>query len=91
MTREAGAAGSPRARLAAAKVELDEILSTPDAHVEDRIKAVAASVRVALTALEESVGECQVDVPYAPIHMVRLPDGKREWCCSHEPPHCDPV
>lgn len=50
---------------------------------------LARGLEVALTALAASVGECQMDVPYAPIQMVRHPDGTKEWCCSHSPSHCD--
>jgi hypothetical protein len=55
------------------------------------LAAVASGLRVALSALAASVGECRVALPYAAIQLVRRPDGSREWCCSRVPPHCDPA
>jgi hypothetical protein len=34
------------------------------------------------------LGECQMAVPYSPMHPVRTPDGEFIWCCNHTPPHC---
>lgn len=45
-------------------------------------------VRDTLLAAATGMGECQMDVPFAPMHPVRHPDGRFEWCCSHNPTHC---
>lgn len=36
------------------------------------------------------LGECRMATPYAPMRPVRGSDGKRRWCCTHDPEHCDP-
>jgi hypothetical protein len=87
---------SPRARITDALRALDDAFGPPGsrpfpADNDRQLTALASGLREALTALAASVGECQVDVPYAAIQLVRHPDGSREWCCAHPTPHCDPV
>lgn len=53
---------------------------------------VAHALRTTLLAVSASLGECREDVPYAPMHQVRTPDGELIWCCTHNPAHppaCD--
>jgi len=59
--------------------------------VSVRLAALAQGLRLALNTLASSVGECQVETPYAAIQLVRHPDGRREWCCAHRTAHCDPA
>ncbi len=59
--------------------------------LDPRVSVLADGLRVALEMLGASVGECQVEVPYAALQLVRHPDGSREWCCAHTPSHCDPA
>ena len=61
------------------------------AELTAKVAVLADGLRVALSTLAASVGECQVEVPYAAIQLVRLPDGTRQWCCAHDSPHCDPA
>lgn len=57
----------------------------PLSPVEPLVRALFESVKL-LTALAAS-SECQMDIPYAPMHQVRKPDGSVVWLCSHEPAH----
>jgi hypothetical protein len=85
MTERSG----PRETLAIAIEELDNVAARNVGNAD--IESILATVRLSLEALSESVGECQIEVPYASMQMIRRPDGTREWCCNHKPPHCDPV
>lgn len=49
---------------------------------------VAAALRATLLVAAESMGECREALPYAPMHPVRSPDGRFQWCCTHDPEHC---
>lgn len=42
---------------------------------------------LALRALTASIGECQMDEPYAGVRYV-FKDGKQYRCCTHKTPHC---
>jgi len=48
------------------------------------------AISTGLEALEDlaSIGECQMDTPYASMRPVRRPDGTLQWCCNHESEHC---
>lgn len=48
---------------------------------EPLMRALFESVKL-LTALA-AASECQLAVPYAPMHQVRRPDGSIVWQCSH--------
>jgi hypothetical protein len=48
---------------------------------------LARGVRLALTAAASALGECRLQVPYAPMQPVNDNQGFR-WCCTHSPPHC---
>lgn len=48
------------------------------------INDLASAVRI----LRDSLGECQMAVPYSPMRPVRRPDGTTVWCCNHVPEHC---
>ena len=53
---------------------------------------LAHALRTTLLAVSASLGECREDVPYAPMHPVRTPEGELIWCCTHNPAHppgCD--
>ena len=44
-----------------------------------------------VSALSAS-SECRVDIPYAPMRLIRGADGKASWCCTHDSgPHCSPA
>jgi hypothetical protein len=92
---EAASAQPLRELITDAMRTLDDAFgSQQDFHIaggDQQLTALATALRAALTVLAASVGECQVSLPYAGIQLVRHPDGSREWCCSHTPPHCDPA
>ena len=46
------------------------------------------ALRVALTASNSAMGQCQIDVPFAPLHPVITKGGQFRWCCSHPTQHC---
>lgn len=50
---------------------------------EPLMRALFESVKL-LTAMA-AANECQLAVPYAPMHQVRKPDGSVVWQCSHSP------
>ena len=50
---------------------------------EPLVRALFESVKL-LTALA-AASECQMAIPYAPMHQVRKPDGSVVWQCSHDP------
>lgn len=54
----------------------------------DVIAVIASALRLSLALATQSLGECQMDVPYSPMHPVRRPDGELFWCCNHTPQHC---
>jgi hypothetical protein len=54
----------------------------------DVIAVVASALRLSLALATQSLGECQMDIPYSPMHPVRRPDGELVWCCNHTPQHC---
>lgn len=54
-------------------------------------RELVATLTSALSTLAESFGECQIDRPYGAMYMVRRPDGTLQWCCTHDPQHCDPA
>ena len=89
MTTHNSADIGPRARLLAALETLDRI--DADNRDSDTQQKLLLTVRETVAALAESLGECQVELPYASMYMVRRPDGAREWCCTHDPAHCDPA
>ena len=87
---------SPREVIAQALQTLDDAFGSTRYGFQtggdnQQLTALASGLRAALTVLNASIGECQVNVPYAGIQLVRHPDGSREWCCSHSPTHCDPA
>ena len=103
---EAASSESPRELVTHALQTLDDTFDLPRYGVrlpryglriaggDPQLAVLATGLRAALAALTDlaaSVGECQVDLPYASMQLVRHPDGSREWCCSHTPPHCDPA
>jgi len=51
-----------------------------------QLETMRLTVR-ALQALTSSIGECQMEDPYANIRYV-FKDGKQYRCCMHNPPHC---
>jgi len=80
-----------RQELDASIKSLDAIASGdhPDVGDVERIAAhLAGALRVTLSALTASIGECQQAVPYSPLHPVLDPNGDFRWCCNHVPQHC---
>lgn len=55
----------------------------PIGPAEPLMRVLFESVKL-LTALA-AASECQLAVPYAPMHQVRRPDGSVVWQCSHRP------
>lgn len=45
-------------------------------------------IRTTVQTLRDSLGECQMAVPYSSMRPVRRPDGTTVWCCNHLPEHC---
>jgi hypothetical protein len=68
--------------------QLDVTGSAPDAAAAS---AIVDSVRSALRALNDSLGECREAVPYSTMRPVRGADGQLRWCCNHDPEHCGDV
>lgn len=64
----------------------DEIRSL--AADDERIAAKAEDLQAAVREMADSLGECQMDVPFSPIRPVRRPDGTLRWCCNHDTEHC---
>jgi hypothetical protein len=56
----------------------------------DALPVLAHGVRIALAAAATALGECRLDVPYAPMQPINDNQGFR-WCCTHSPPHCSPL
>jgi hypothetical protein len=90
---------SPRAQVVAALTALYRVFGQDLSFVGEsklneidaKISILADGLGVALATLAASVGECRKSTPYAPIQLIRHADGRREWCCSHSPPDCDPA
>lgn len=38
--------------------------------------------------VDTALGECRLEVPYAPIRPVRDENNVLRWCCTHDPEHC---
>lgn len=77
-------------RIADALRALDELAATQtyDLFRTSGGATLAKGLRVALTLIGASVGECRRSVPYSPLRPVLDVDGKLRWCCRHEPEHC---
>jgi len=58
-------------------------LSSPEV-----IQTISQALRLSLTALSDSLGECRVQAPYSPLRPVIDKDGNFHWCCNHTPEHC---
>ncbi len=80
--------------LQGAIARLEELESSYDPEVfaeseqPEMIAMVATALRLSLAVAEQSLGQCQMAIPYSPMHPVRRPDGERVWCCNHTPQHC---
>lgn len=53
----------------------------------DELALLARGVRLALAAAASTLGECRLELPYAPMQPV-LDDAGLRWCCTHPTPHC---
>ena len=53
----------------------------------DSLPTLIRGVQLALSAAVTALGECRLDVPYAPMQPVNDSNGFR-WCCTHNPTHC---
>jgi hypothetical protein len=53
----------------------------------DVMVVLARGIRLALEAAGATLGECRLELPYAPIQPIRDDSGLK-WCCTHNPPHC---
>ena len=58
------------------------------ADVEAVLRASETTLRTVNALVSVTLGECQVDVPYAPMRPVIDVDGNFKWCCTHPEPHC---
>lgn len=49
---------------------------------------IAEALRLSLVTMAASLGECHQGVPYSALHPVLDMEGRFQWCCNHDPPHC---
>jgi len=87
--------GGPKELIEQSLADLEELRSidttAKEANNADLLTRLTEHLTLAFHLLAASVGECQIETPYASVYLVRRPDGSREWCCGHDQQHCDPV
>jgi hypothetical protein len=67
--------------------DIDELVVGTDSFSDAHFRVLARGVQLTLVALSNSMGECQLDVPYSAMHPVLSSTGHR-WCCNHPTQHC---
>lgn len=78
-----------RTQLDEAATKLEHVRSGSSYDVEtDRMDAIVSALHATALAFSASMGECQAETPYAPVHPVIDPDGRFKWCCNHQTEHC---
>jgi len=67
--------------------DLSELVEGTGPISDVHLRVLARGVQLTLVAVASSMGECQLDVPYSPMHPVLNSTGQK-WCCNHPTQHC---
>jgi hypothetical protein len=78
------------ASLGRSREAIEAIFESEGPATEDQLRAAVVLLGEVVTELEESIGECRREHPYAPLRFIVDSSGRR-ICCTHSPPHCSPV